>query len=370
MIRTLETGGAEMQVVNLLRAMDRETFDISVWSTHGGGPLKEVLRSEGIDVVSHDFGFYLSPIAIRKLANKLRDERVQIVHTHLFQSGILGRLAARLAGVPLVVHTLHAPSSWKRRHGFKTRAKIWLDSYVCNHLTDVNTATSQWVKKYQTDIGKVDPNQIDVLNNCVNIGGFDPEKFPSSLVLNGRTIRRSDNVVINVARLHPIKGQDVLVEAADRVIQSVPDALFLIVGKGESLPSLQEQINLTNLKERVLLTGERRDVPALLLVSKVFVLSSLSEGVPISLLESMAAGLPSVTTRVGGLPNVVHEGRTGLLVPPGDPDRLARSIVDLLTDEERRAHMGKQAREQAIREYSAESAADAMKHLYLRHLKE
>jgi L-malate glycosyltransferase len=173
-------------------------------------------------------------------------------------------------------------------------------------------------------------------------------------------------IVGNVAALVPHKGQRHLIDAAKTVVQQVPDARFVIAGEGELRPALERQIKESHLEKHVLLAGFRPDVLSVHKAFDIFVMSSVTEGLGTSLLDAMAAGKPIVATRTGGIPEVVADGETGLLVAPRDHDALAEAVVCLLTDAELRRRMGEAGRARARALFSAEGMVQNTLHLYQR----
>jgi glycosyltransferase involved in cell wall biosynthesis len=183
-------------------------------------------------------------------------------------------------------------------------------------------------------------------------------------------IRSHTPVIGTLARLHEQKGHSYLLDAVAQLRREIPDVKALVVGDGELRPSLEQRTQALRLSDSVIFTGTRRDVPEILALLDVFVLPSLWEGLPIALLEAMAAGLPVVATRVGGVPEVVVDGETGLLVPPRDPDALSEAILTLLQDPDLRQKMG-QAGQERVREYfSVERMVEETEALYERLLAE
>jgi glycosyltransferase involved in cell wall biosynthesis len=175
--------------------------------------------------------------------------------------------------------------------------------------------------------------------------------------------------VINVARLVPEKAQHVLLRAARTVAEARPDVRFVFAGEGPLKESLQALTGELGLLSQVQFLDFRDDIDRLLAASDVFVLSSVFEGMPVSLLEAMSAGCPSVATRVGGIPQVLRDGETGLLVPPDEPAALAEALLALLNNPERGMAMGDAARQTAVREYDNRAWARKLENLYLNELR-
>jgi glycosyltransferase involved in cell wall biosynthesis len=175
-------------------------------------------------------------------------------------------------------------------------------------------------------------------------------------------------MVTHVGRLVPVKAQDVLVSAASKVLESLPDARFVIIGGGPLHDQLARQIEEAGIQDKFFLLGWRTDIPDVLAASDLFALTSLQEGMPLAILEAMSAGCPVVATEVGGIPEVVRDGITGLLVPPGDADALAEAILKILTDPERAKELAARGQRLVEHEYSTQAWARRWEALYLREL--
>ncbi|MBC7818296.1 MAG: GT4 family glycosyltransferase PelF, partial [Planctomycetaceae bacterium] len=281
--------------------------------------------------------------SLTQLVQHLKRQRTQIVHTHNTYAQFYGTLAAKLAGVPIVINTQHGGGcgdSWKAHWQFK----------LANRWTQRVVGVSQDAARLcqQQDPGSRD--KIATIWNGINLDRFTyhgPKPTPTA---------------ISVARLSAIKDFPTLLRAVLLVLPQVPDFRLRIVGDGPERAKLESLIAELDLRQHVELLGERHDVPELLSESGFFVSSSLSEGISLTLLEAMAVGLPVVATAVGGNPEIVLDGQTGRLAPAGDPAALARAIIDLCAERELWSAMGKLSRQrveqnfeirQMIRSYEA-----------------
>jgi glycosyltransferase involved in cell wall biosynthesis len=260
-----------------------------------------------------------------KLYRFLRREKFDVVFTQLFVADAIGRTLAYLSGVPVIVTEIQniIPTLPKQY--------IWIDR-VLVRITDACISTTAAVSEYAERVVRFPKSKIaEIPTNVVDAERFrrKPER---------RAVRRSIGVpegaelVLNVGRLVEQKGQSVLIEAAREVLAERPKAYFVIVGSGKLEAQLREQIEARGLGERIKLVGERRDVPELLMAADVFAFPSRWEGQGLILFEAFFAKIPVIASLVGGIPDVVEDGKTGLLVEPGDPRSLASGIVRLLKD--------------------------------------
>ena len=271
----------------------------------------------------------------------LRRFRPEIVHTHTAKAGLIGRIAARLAGVPVVVHTFHGHVL----HGYFGRAKTalfrWLETGLAR-LADSLVAVSEAVKQDLVSLGVAPADRIRVVPL-----GLDLEHLAGPLPRGG--LREAGHpggqgpLVGMVGRLVPIKDVPTFLRAAVMVRKARPDSHFALVGDGEERSLLEEECSRLGLAGTVAFHGWRRDLAAVYGDLDVVVNASRNEGTPVALIEALAAARPVVATRVGGTPDVLGDGRFGRLVPPSDPEALARAILETLDDPaaaDRRARAG------------------------------
>ncbi|MBD3162427.1 MAG: glycosyltransferase, partial [Candidatus Eisenbacteria bacterium] len=274
------------------------------------------------------------PGAYRRCVEILRATRTQLLHTHGGTAGFTGRLAARRLGVRSVhtyhgLHYLHFRGV--RRMLYETADRLLApgtERIVCVAESDLRLARRHRL---------VVEGRAAVVHN-----GIDPTPF-AALPRRARG-EGTGPVVGTIGRLHRQKGHRDLVEAAVRVLEEEPSCRFTIVGEGEERGALEREIAAAGLGERFSLPGATHDATAALADFDLFVLPSLWEGLPLTLLEAMAAGLPVIASDVDGIPEAVSEGKDGLLVPPRDPAALARAILGLLRDPDRAARLGAAAR--------------------------
>jgi glycosyltransferase involved in cell wall biosynthesis len=285
------------------------------------------------------------------------------VHTHTAKAGVLGRVAARLAGVPVVVHTYHGHVL----HGYYTPLRSWLlrrAERVLGALSDRLVTVSEQVKRDLVSYRVASPEKIAVIPL-----GLDLEPFLESAGYR-RKLRRElgmsngELLVGIVGRIFPIKNHRLFLEAAAQVAAELETARFLVVGDGVLRPAMEEYARTLGLGDRVIFTGWRRDLPLIYPDLDVLVVCSDNEGTPVSAIEAMAAGCPVVATRVGGLPDLIAEGETGCLVPPRDPAALAAGILRLLRDREMARRLGEAARASVAERFTVERLCGDVEGLY------
>ena len=288
--------------------------------------------------------------AIRTILRVLREQAVDVVNTHSGRDSFLAGVAARLSRRrPAVVRTRHLAMPITSRVSY---------SYLPHRVVTV----SGYVKEYLVREG-VPGERIVVVPTGIDTGRFADDAAPANL-REELGLPPDALLVGSVAVLRNKKGHRFLLEAAPSVLARFPNAVFLIVGSGPQEKNLRDAIDSMGLSGSVRMLGHREDVPDVLLSLDLFVLPTVEEALGTAFLEAMAAGRAVVGCRVGGVPEVVEEGKTGLLVPPGDPAALADAIRSLLADGELRARMGAAGRQSVMARYSVEEMCRRMWEVY------
>ena len=316
----LQTGGMEKLLVEFARHADRERFDLHFISLGTRGSLAGDIEGCGWPVTALGKPPGLRPGLVARLTRLFRCWQVDVVHTHNDSPLLYGAPAARLAGVPVVLHTRHGPplrASRRLNLAFRLSALL-ADRVVC---------VSEDAARLTARAG-IAAKKVGTLWNGVDVSRFD------------FTGARAGGPAVTVARLSPEKDIETLLRAAAVVVRAQPAFRLEVAGDGPCRPALTALTRDLGLAGHVRFLGEVRDVPALLAGASLFVLPSLVEGVSLTLLEAMSRGLPVVATRVGGNPEVVVDGVTGVLVPPRDADALAGAVLGLWGNPERGRWMG------------------------------
>ena len=378
-ITRLDYGGSAQNTMLTARGHDRERFIPLVvmgvpgrWDAQGGqGATEEnvrVLEKEGIrSVVIPTLGRSISPLddmrTLWTLIRLFRHERPAVVHTHTSKAGVLGRIAAWIAKVPTVVHTPHGHVFYG--HFGPCRSWLFLQiERVLSAITHRLIALTEAERQDHLDrfVGKPDrfvvvPSGIDRerFGRARAHGKQQPDWFgcpPDALVVG------------SVGWLTDIKGHEFLITAVAKLKQDFPALHLVIVGSGDRHDALLQQAELCGLRDAVHLLGHRDDVVACLAGMDLFVLPSLNEGMGRALIEAMAAGLPVIASRVGGIPSVITHERTGLLVPPGDAGALAEALRRLLDRPEWASQLGVAASRSVDSRYGSVSMVHAIESIF------
>jgi len=324
--RIQDRGGAETFVIGLAANLPRERFDVSVCGSRAvvPGPLVETLDAAGVRYLTLGRRSTWDLPRVRRLGTLLRSGRFDILHTHKFGSNVWGTLFARACGVPVVVAHEH---TWSYQ-GQPLRK--WIDGRVVGRLATRFVAVSEADAARMIVDEKVPPEKVVVMPT-----GYIPRPPTSETNLRSELGIAPDTPLVGTAVVfRPQKAVEVLLEAHARLLTSMPDAHLAIAGDGPSRAELERRARELPLDGRLHFLGQRNDVDSILRSLDVAVLSSDFEGRPLFVFECMANRTPLVATAVGGLPELIRDGETGLLVPPRDPEALARAVERLLVDRE------------------------------------
>ena len=354
----LAIGGLQRVVVNICRAIDRDAFDVQVLCLRDLGPFAADVERLGIKVGLLPQTGRTDYFSFLKVARILRAERTDVIHTHNTQPFVDGTLGALLSGVRTIVHTDHAREfPDKRRYMLAERAM----SLFAYRVVGVSDHTSANLEKYE----KIATAKIETIPNGIDGSAFD---IPVDREARRRGLGiPADAMVLGIGvRLSEQKGITYLLQALPEVVARVPRAVLVVAGEGPLEQDLKAEAERLALGSHVKFVGPRLDVPELLKVFDLYVLPSLWEGLPMVLLEAMAAGCPIVATGVGGVPSAIESGVNGLLVPPQNPAMLARAIVLLLNDEAARRRFALAGKQAFAARFSAETMTRRYERLYRR----
>jgi len=307
--------------------------------------------------------------ALLALARIFRRERPDIVHTHSSKAGILGRLAARLAAVPRVVHTIHGYGFNASRAWLQYRTFLALERLAAR-LTDRFIAVSRANLEEGVALGLFTRDRVSLIRSGVALREFESASHDTGLEARRNGLRRELGLPENallvgmVACLKPQKSPLTFVEVAARVARDVPDATFVVAGDGELRAAVERRAGELHLGGRLHLLGWRRDVPKVMAALDVLLHTSLWEGLPRVLPEAIAAGVPIVATSVGGTSDILKDGRTGIVRAPGDVEGLAAGVKRLLLDRGFARTLTEQARS-VLGEFDVDDMVRAQERLYL-----
>jgi glycosyltransferase involved in cell wall biosynthesis len=330
LLQDLEFGGTQRHAVNLLTHLDREMFAPELWLLRGGTDMLPLAEKANVNVVWMSKSLkWVHPGALLGLLRQLRRSKPDVLYTLTVIPNIWGRVLGSITGVPAIVSSL--------RNGVAKQHDRWLWPLSKRIICNAESLRTLLIERHN-----VDPARIAVIPNGVDTDFFAPNRDemdprPTAIFV-GRLVEQKDPIT--------------LLDAFRMTLESVPTARLIMVGNGHLRPQVDQYIRSHSLEESVTAIPGTADIRPLLNRAWVFVLSSVFEGSPNVMIEAMSSGLPVISTAVDGIPEVLEEGVTGLLAPPGDPRSLANALTRLLSDRERCCTMGAQARERILHQLS------------------
>ena len=377
-IARLNIGGPAINAVLLTEGLDKDKFTTRLVTGKVDlheGDMSYLAKEKNIDFVLIDeLGRNLNIVrdlkAFWKIYKIIKNERPDIVHTHTAKAGALGRLAAFLAGVPIKVHTFHGHVFDGYFNSISTRVFIVIEKVLGMLTTKVITVSNSVANDVSMRYNIVPKEKVAVI-----LLGFDLDRFFTADSRKGHLKQESnlssDYLLVGmVGRLVPIKNHRMFIDAIKVLITNGMKVKALIVGDGQLRRELENYAEQIEIKNNVLFLGWRKDLENIYPDLDVVCLTSLNEGTPVSLIEAMASGKPVVATDVGGVRDVVNEGKSGFLVPSGDVNRFADSLSELLKNDSMRSTMGVYARKSVMVKFTKERLVKDTEDLYENLLKE
>ena len=373
-ITKLELGGAQEVALYAVSHLDRSKFRPLLVTGPGGLLTDEAKTLPGVDVhvlssLTRHVHVLADLAAFVELIRLFRRLHPTIVHTHSSKAGILGRWAAWCARVPVIIHTIHG-------YGITPAQPPWLCRILILLERMTGWITTHWIAVAQADVekgitwGLFDRTQVSVVRP-----GIDPHPFQTDIDTTTRDALRAqfgvgpaEYLVGTVACLKPQKAPEDFVAVATQVCKAVPNARFALIGDGDLRPRIESLIEVNGLHKRLHLAGWRRDIPTVMKIFDAFLLTSHWEGLPRVLLEARAIGLPVVATRVGGVEEVIVQGRHGWLSNAGDIAGLSAHVIRVLKNREANLKDVSQSVEALPKEFHLEEMVKQYESLYDRFL--
>ncbi|RPJ75962.1 MAG: glycosyltransferase [Acidobacteria bacterium] len=368
-LTSFSPGGTERQMIELLRRLDRRHFAVHLVCFHRTGEWRARAEELAESVTEFPVGSFRGPAAMRQaaaFARWCRTRNVAIVHTCDLYANIFGLPAAALAGVPVRI------ANRRELNPDKSAAQIAAQRLGYGFASRIVANSEAALCRLQRE--GVRAGRVSVIPNGIDLSEFRPEDSGIRNQDSGVTrdtltadsgIPKPVRRVVTVARFRPEKGLETFIDAARLALAQVPDLEFALAGDGPLSADLESRVRAANLESRVRFLGLREDVAEVLRAHDVFVLPSRSEAFPNAVLEAMATALPIVATRVGGVPELIEHGRSGLLVAPGRAADLAAAIIDLVRRPSYARALGARARADAESRYSFGSMVRRFEQLYL-----
>ena len=359
-------GGHTYVLLELTRRLLNEGCEVVV-NTSDSATIRELeklnVRTIAIQEMQRKINPYRDLVSLIRLVIVMRRERFDIVHTHTSKGGFLGRIAAKMVGVPVIIHHVHGFPYEGPEWGVFMRVVLWTAERFASLFQDQLIFVSEEDKKIAEKKGIVRRGRrVVVITN-----GVDFRRLQRSIdwESQGRLERNEREPMAGFfARLTEQKAPHLFLKAAGIVHHRLPSVKFLVVGDGPLRAEMEALCAEMHLQNVVEFLGFRRDVPELLNIVDVFVMPSLWEGLPIGLLEAMAMAKAVVATNVRGIREIIEHGKTGFLVPPNDPESLAQAVFDLLGNRERARRMGLAAQDLVMNRFNIERTLDEFVSVY------
>ena len=373
LVTRLDLGGAQQNTLHTVRGLDRSRFEPVLVCGPGGMLDEEALGDASIRVIfvealRRDISPAHDLLAFLELTRVLLAERPAVLHTHSSKAGILGRLAAALAGVPVVVHTYHGFGFHDRQPAPVKAFYVFLER-VCARFTSALVFVSRSNIEYAAAHGLVRAKDAVLIRSGVRLAGL-PAPVDAAKLKMSAGVGMHKLLVVSIGNLKPQKNAGDFVSAAAAVLAEVPEARFVFLGDGPQRRALEARAFVLGLEGKVLFLGWRRDAAQWLAAADVFAMTSLWEGLPRSLVEAMKSGLPPVCYAADGVTDLIKNGENGFSIEPGDHAALAAGVTRLLKDEPLRKRLGAAAAASIGPEFDIDGMVRSQEELYERLLAE
>lgn len=336
LLQDLTFGGTQRQTLELARRLNPARFQVEVWVLAAGEHLTPLAERHGIPVIRLGRRQRVGPATLARLGRRLKNQDIDVLMPLTVVPNVWGRMLGRLARVPLIIGNCRGGGAPREQY----ERRLWP---LAHHIL----CNSQAIEAVLTDSCGVPATRLTTILNGVDTEYFRPPPKPAA----------GPPRVLSVARMVPEKDHDTLLAAFHRTAQAHPEAELWLVGDGPRLAAVKDLARQLLPGDRIKFLSPREDLRPLLHQASLFVLSSQTEALPNVVLEAMAAGLPVVATRVGGVPELVESDRTGWLVPPGDAPGLAAALSQALADSGARQAMGRAGRARAVKHFSLDTMA-------------
>lgn len=360
LLNSFELGGTERQAVELLKRLDQTRFDVRLAAIQRRGPLYHEVAAQYPRLLEFPLNSLYNAQALRqmwRLRAWLLDEEIDILHAHDFYAGWLGTLAAQFTGVKLIACQRHLRLSDRWVHAAGRR--------VINRLAHRVVVNAELIRAHVLETGTARADKLVVIRNGLALQAEPAARDAVRAALLAELQLPADALLIgNVANLRPVKGHRYLLQAAATVVRQFANAHFVLIGTGELHTALLEQAAELGISANVHLLGQRPNAAQLAQAFDLAVLASLHEGLPNTVMEAMAAGVPVVATAVGGVLEMIADGETGYLAPAADAARLAEKLLQALADETGRAQLAARGRAFVLDQFSMQRMVAATEQLY------
>jgi len=344
LIGSSEIGGTEKMILTIAKNIDKNLFDFVFFCIKGEGKFTEKLRKLNYKV--YVLNLKKNPFSFIKLFIYIKREKIDILQSFLFVANIIGRIYGKLIKIKLIISSQRSTDEWRKWYH-------WFIERITKNLVDIYISNSYTAKDVLIKKAKIPRKKIKVIHNGIEI----PEKIEK--------LKKDYIAIGTIGNLRKAKGHFNLIKAAKIVVEKYKNVKFYIIGEGELKEEILKMIKEEKLENFFILTGYVEDVYSYLKIFDVFVLPSLWEGCPVSLLESMGYGIASIATDVGDVPYIIENGKDGFIVEKNDYLKLSEKIIYLIENEEERKKIGEKAREKIKNYFSYEEMIKKYSSIYL-----
>lgn len=371
-VTKLELGGAQKQLLSLISRIDKHNYNLFLFTASTGLLLKDALSIPGLKVIQSKFlERQVNPVkdflALLELSRFIKANHIKILHTHSSKAGIVARIAAKLAGVKIIVHTVHGWPFNDYQPVLLRSFFLFLEKFAAQFTKKIIVVSEHdFYKGINNNIGSRDKYLL--LRYGIDFSEFMPDKTIDTRGELG--LDKDDFVVGMISCFKQQKSPQDFIKLAVKMFEASLEAQerlkFLLVGDGRLRSNIELLINKFNLKDRVILTGWRRDIPRILSAIDVFVLTSLWEGLPVVVLEAMCSGKPIIATNTGGIAEIVSDSKTGFLVPCHGIKEMAVKLTAIMKNEDFRLSIARQAQDSLDRIFSVDNMVRSHNMVYER----
>ena len=365
LIDNFDPGGAQTLLIDLVKGLDKNKFEVFIIPLRKPEAFTDALANSGARIVDLSGGKY-NPFKLLSLVRLIRNERVDVVHTHLTASRFLGVIAGFLGGAKKIFSHDHSGDEYLRKRKWTAKLVLYPFDRMLMSFTDQVLAVSEAIAAFNVDYKKIPEQKVTICHNWIDVGRFSPDPNDRRELRLIWQIPESAFVVGAVGRLSSQKGYRYLVEAAAEILAVAPKTVFVVVGSGEEFLPLKQMVQALDIDHAFRFPGFVSEVERVYPVFDLFVLPSVYEPFGLVVLEAMAAGLPVVASATGGVVEIIEDKLNGLLVPPGNSKALAQGIVNLMENMEALAKPMAARAKQLVRDrFDRNAAISRIESLYL-----
>jgi glycosyltransferase involved in cell wall biosynthesis len=360
LINSFHDASINRLVLQLVQSLDNRIYDRHVGCLFGNGKLIHEFSKANINVTNFEMRGYLDLGVVNRIKRYVLANEITVIHTHILRADLIGWFASQISEIHFLFATKHNLGYAPGQDGRILKNPLY---YLCLYLPDVVVLVSEWMRQQLMMLPGLNNGRLTTIHNAIDVDYFHAPELRGAARLE-MGLMENEFAIGYLGRLVPGKGLRTLIEAMRLIVKKYPNGYLIIIGEGSLSDELVKQAQSTGIISNVIFTGFRADVPRILAAIDYFVLPSQSEGLPLSLLEAMAAGKPSVATPIGGVNELIIDYQTGIFVEPNDPYAIAQAIFTLLNDCNLSEKLIRQAREHVSNHFKLDRMVQDYENLY------